>query len=324
MPKGMILAAGRGTRLGPLTEYIPKPLLPVANRPVMAMGIHTLCRLGITTICANVSYLGEQIMTTFGDGHTFGAELHWSPEVEPTGTAGGVKRMQPLLWDDTLVIIAGDAMLDLDLAPLLAAHRTRQAFATLATVPVADPSEYGVVVTEADGRIVSFQEKPPAGTEISRQANTGIYIFEPVIFDLIPASEFCDFAMNVFPEVLRRGLPFFAVPVEGYWTDVGNPCDYLQANLDYLAGHIRVEGRGQRVNGSLIARDAITAGAKFTDCIIGDGVVLPRDSELTRCVVWSGAVIPHAVQAADTVFTPQGAFQVQGKAAHSLTPTAGG
>jgi NDP-sugar pyrophosphorylase family protein len=311
----MILAAGRGTRLGLLTEFTPKPLLPVANRPVMAMGIQTLRRLGITTICANVSYFGEHIMRAFGDGHTLGVNLHWSPEESPIGTAGGVKRMQPQLWDDTLVVIAGDAMLDLDLAPLLAAHRARKALATLATLPVADASQYGVVVTEADGRIVSFQEKPVPGSEISHQANTGIYIFEPAIFDLIPADKFCDFAMDVFPEVLRQGWPFFAVPVAGYWTDVGNPGDYLQANLDYLAGRIRVEGRGQRVNGSLIARDAIVAGAKLTDCIIGDGVIVPRGTQLTRCVVWSGAEMSPAAQGADTIYTPHGAYRVEGKIA---------
>ncbi|HEX2951368.1 MAG TPA: nucleotidyltransferase family protein, partial [Armatimonadota bacterium] len=223
MPKGMILAAGRGTRLGPLTAYIPKPLLPVANRPVMSQGIHCLHRLGIETICANVSYHGQQIIETFHDGRAQDVTLHWSHETEPTGTAGGMKGMQHILGDDTVVVIAGDAMLDVDLAPVLAAHQANGAFVTLATFHVEDPSQYGVVVTDPLGRVVRFQEKPAPGTEISRQANTGIYVFDPGIFDLIPAGQFYDFALNVFPEVLRRRLPFYAVPVEGYWTDIGNP-----------------------------------------------------------------------------------------------------
>jgi mannose-1-phosphate guanylyltransferase/mannose-1-phosphate guanylyltransferase/phosphomannomutase len=302
----------------PLTTSRPKPLLPVANRPVMAQGLQTLRHIGITAACVNVSYHGGQIMEAFGDGRAHGMRLHWSQEEEPTGTAGGMKRMQSLLGDDQVVIIAGDAMLDLDLVPLLAAHRACGAFATLATVTVSDPSEYGVVVTDAEHRIMHFQEKPAPGTEISHQANTGIYIFEPGIFDLIPAGEFCDFALNVFPEILRRQLPFFAFPLEGYWTDIGNPADYLQANLDYLAGGIRVEGRGQRVNGNLIARDVSVAGAKLVQCVIGDDVVLPRGTDLTRCVVWPGTVLPEACCMTSAVLTPEGSYQVEGKTARVI------
>lgn len=315
MPKGMMLAAGRGTRLGPLTENLPKPLLPVANRPVMAQGIHALRRLGIDTVCANVSYRGQQIRDIFMNGRAHGVNLHWLQEPEPTGTAGGMKAMQSWLESDVIVVIAGDAMLDLDLAPLLAAHHAHKAFATLATIEVADPSQYGVVVTDSSSRVVRFQEKPLPGTEISRQANTGIYILEPEVFDLIPAGEFCDFALNVFPEILRRRLPFFAFPVTGYWTDIGNPSDYLQANLDYLAGRIRVEGRGQRINGSLIARDAVVTGAKLSECIIGDTVALPSGTQLSRCVVWPGTKLDEPISVSSAIITPYGVYPVAEQAA---------
>lgn len=322
MPKGMMLAAGRGTRLGALTENLPKPLLPVANRPVMSQGIHCLHNLGITEICTNVSYLGRKIMDTFGDGSAFGVTIYWSPEQEPTGTAGGMKRMQHVLGDDTVVVIAGDAMLDIDLTSLLDYHRTNRAFATLATIPVADASQYGVVVTDAAGRIVRFQEKPAPGTEISRQANTGIYIFEPAIFDLIPAGEFSDFALHVFPEILRRALPFFALPVKGYWTDIGNPGDYLQANLDYLAGEVHVDGHGQRIDGNLIAPTAHAAQTRLRNCIIGDNARLAVGVELTNCVVWPGATLAEPVRLDSAVITPWGIYRIEGKTAQPLEPVA--
>ena len=209
--------------LNQLTDVVPKPLLPVANRPVMAQGINCLHQLGIDDICVNVSYRAEQIMNVFGDGSGENVHLHWSIEEQPTGTAGGMKRLQAQLGDDRVVVIAGDAMLDVDLTLLLEAHIAHGAFrATLATTPVANPSLYGVVISEPNERIDHFQEKPAPGTEISRQANTGIYIFEPGIFDLIPA-ETINFALNVFPEILRLRLPFFAFPVHGYWTGHRQP-----------------------------------------------------------------------------------------------------
>ncbi len=315
MPKGMMLAAGRGTRLCPLTDYIPKPLLPVANLPVMAYGLQALRRLGITEICSNVSYRADQILAIFGDGGAHGVKLHWSIEQEPTGTAGGMKGMQTYLDSDLVVVIAGDAMLDLDLRPLLAGHRERGAFATLATVPVRDPSQYGVVVTDSEYRIISFQEKPAPGTEISRQANTGIYIFDPGIFDLIPAGEFTDFALNVFPRILQLGLPFYAIPVTGYWTDIGNPGDYLQANLDYLAGRIKVEGRGSRYCGNLVGANTITDDALLDGCTVGDGASLSRGCVLTNTVIWPGTVITTPMRLSSAVLTPNAAYSVIGKEA---------
>ncbi len=199
MTRGMILAAGRGVRLSLLTDVLPKPLLPVANKPVMVQGVGCLRRAGIDEICANVSYRAEQIMETFGDGQQEGVRLYWSVEDEPSGTAGGLKSMQHRLGDGRVVVIAGDAMLDVDLAPLIAAHVAHGAFATLGTISVDDPSPYGVVVTDNDSRILRFQEKPLPGTEISHQVNTGIYIFEPGIFDMIPEKTFCDFALQRVP-----------------------------------------------------------------------------------------------------------------------------
>lgn len=320
MPKGMILAAGRGTRLGPLTEKLPKPLLPVANRPVMAQAIAALQRVGIMEICANVSYRGEQIVQAFGDDTVEGVQLHWQREQSLTGTAGGLKGMQCHLEDELVVVIAGDAMLDVPLSPLVAAHRAAGAFASLATMAVDDPSQYGVVVSQPDGHIVRFQEKPAPGTEISRQANTGIYLFEPEIFSLIPADTFYDFALNVFPAILERKLPFYAFPVEGYWTDIGNPGDYLQANLDFLDGRIQVEGHGERVGDCLIAGGAVVEGSRLSRCVVGDGAVLPRGCTLTECVVWPGTIVAEPITLTAAILTPYGNYQVVGKEIVEVTP----
>ncbi len=324
MINGMILAAGRGTRLGPLTESLPKPLLPVANRPIMALGIERLRQLGITDICVNVSYRAEQILATFGDGCAFGVSMHWLIEEAPSGTAGGLKGMQAFLDTGRVVVIAGDTMLGADLNPLLEIHARRGAFATLATVPVHDPSLYGVVVTDADGRIVRFQEKPAPGTEISRQANTGVYIFEPEIFDLIPTGEFCDFALNVFPEILRRGLPFYAMPLDGYWTDIGNPRDYLQANRDVLHGRTRINGYGQRCDSNLLAPTARVDGTLLHECTVGDGAHLAAGCVLTDCVVWPGAVVTRPLTLTSGVVTEHGSFTIQGKEALALAEAAAG
>ena len=315
---GVILAAGRGTRLGPLTETLPKPLLPVANRPVMEQGILSLRRLGITQISVNTSYLAEQILDTFGDGSAYGTTLNWLVEREPAGTAGGLKAMQHTLGGNRIIVIAGDAMLDVDLLPLLRAHEERGAFASLATIPVAHPSQYGVVVTADDGRIVQFQEKPAPGTEISRQANTGIYIFEPELLDLIPAGTFCDFALHVFPAILRDNLPFYALPVQGYWTDIGNPGDYLQANLDYLQGRIAIAGSGNRQGNSLIGDGVQIDDVRCSRCIIGEQAVIPAGSLLTDCVVWAGTRLLEPCTLASAVITPSGSYAIVGKEAHPL------
>ena len=319
MLKGVILAAGRGTRLGPLTETVPKPLLPVANQSVMEQGIACLRYLGITDINVNISYRAEQILERFGNGAAEGVSLRWLVEREPSGTAGGFKAMQRHLDDSRIVIVAGDAMLDIDLTPLLRAHEDNGAFASLATIPVQDPSQYGVVISAANGAIQRFQEKPARGTEISHQANTGIYIFEPEIFDLIPDGAFYDFALNVFPEILRRELPFFAFPVEGYWTDIGNPGDYLQANLDYLRGRIRIPGRGEARDGNLISAGAQVDGARLERCIIGDGAEIPVGSMLADCVVWAGTKLSEPCVLSSAVITPAGSYAIEGKTARPLT-----
>lgn len=306
MPKGMILAAGRGTRLGDLTSSTPKPLLPVANVPVMSYGIQCLHQLGINEICINVHYRGEQIQQAFADL----PYVTWAEEKELTGTAGGMKKVERHLNDDIVIVIAGDAMLDIDLRPLLAAHREHGAFATLAMYQVNDPSQFGVVVTDDEGRIQQFQEKPLPGTEISDHANTGIYIFDPGVFDLIPVGKHCDFAMDVFPEILRRGLPFYAFPTAGYWTDIGNPIEYMQANFDYLLGNVKAVGLGHRQGTSLVADNANLTDVVLHRSVIGSHAHIAPGCVLHNTIVWSGATIETPVTLDHAVVTKAGIFHI--------------
>lgn len=303
MIKGMILAAGRGTRMENLTDYLPKPLIPVANRPVMEYGVECLQRLGISTIAANVCYRKTDIMQHFADIYEQ-ITIHWSEEEEAIGTAGGVKKMQHLLGDDTVVIIAGDALLDVDLRDLLAKHRENKALATIATFEVSDTSQYGVVLTDEAQRIVIFQEKPSAEEAISQHANTGIYIFEPEIFDFIPPNTFYDFAMDVFPVILELGLPFYAYPVTGYWTDIGNPQAYLQANMDFLTGSVKVNGRGQIFDTSFIGGNSTVAGSWLKRCMLGNNIHLPTGCEMEDCIIWDNTSLEEPIKLKSAIITP--------------------
>jgi NDP-sugar pyrophosphorylase family protein len=313
MPKGMMLAAGRGTRLKPLTDNLPKPLLPVANKPTMCYGLNALRNCGITTICSNISYRADDIKNIIGNGCNNGVNINWLVEDEPSGTAGGFKKMESLLCDDTVIVIAGDAMLDIDLNELLNYHHMKKSFATIGTLPVNDPSQYGVVRTESNGKIIDFQEKPIAGTEISRQANTGIYIFDQSVFDMIPADTFFDFAMHLFPLILQENLPFFAIPLNGYWTDIGNPVDYLQANMDYLNGKINIKGARNLNENSLIGENSVINDVILENCIIGSNVNLPAGSSLTRSVIWDNTIISSPITMSDAVITPFGIYQIDNR-----------
>jgi len=310
MPKGMVLAAGLGKRLRPLTKWMPKPLLPVANVPVMAQGISRLRAAGITEVCVNVSYKAPDIQNVFGDGSSLGVSLHWSVETKLLGTAGGMKNAEHFLRDDLVVIIPGDAALDVDVTRVIELHKSREATATIGTLRVSDPSQYGVVVTDADNRVLKFQEKPPPGTEISNDANTGIYVFDPRVFELIPPGAFFDFAKGVFPILLEEGLPFYACPVTGYWTDIGDPRAYLQANLDFLAGRLVIQGEGEWVGSGYVGTGARVSGVELERCVVGPDSCIAEGSHLAECVVWPGTVVSDAMNLRSAILTPYGTHQL--------------
>jgi mannose-1-phosphate guanylyltransferase len=250
--KAMILAAGKGTRVRPITHTTPKPMIPILQKPVMEFLLELLRQHGFDQIMVNVSHLAEEIENYFRDGQRFGVQIAYSFEGriedgeligEAIGSAGGLKRIQDFqpFFDDTFVVLCGDALIDLDLTEAVRRHRAKGAMASLITkrVPRDQVSSYGVVVTDPDGRVLSFQEKPAVDEAASDMINTGIYIFEPEVFNYIPSGEPFDIGADLFPKLVEAGAPFFALPMEFEWVDIGKVPDYWQAIRSVLQGHVR-------------------------------------------------------------------------------------
>lgn len=248
--KAMILAAGKGTRVRPLTYVLPKPMIPILGKPVMAYLIEHLAKCGVREIMANTSYHHEKIENYFGDGRQFGVEIGYSfegyvtdegREVHcPLGSAGGIKKIQEFggFFDQTTIVICGDAIIDLDIKSAVEQHRKQGAMATIITkeVPLEAVSSYGVVVTDDSGRIQSFQEKPSPEQAKSRMASTGIYIFEPEVIDLIPSGKAFDIGSDLFPLMVKKGLPLYAQRVDFNWIDIGNIHDFWLVQQNIMAG----------------------------------------------------------------------------------------
>ena len=251
--KAMVMAAGLGKRLRPLTHEIPKPLVPVANRPIMEHILARLGRDGFGEVVANLHWFPETIRDHFGDGSGLGVELTYSEEERLLGTAGGVRNVREFFGSEPFVVMAGDALTDIDLAGFARAHAESGRIATLAVKRVTNTTEYGVVVTGSDGRVVGFQEKPDAADALSDLANCMIYVLEPEIFDHFPDAEEVDFALDVFPALLEADVPFGVHVTDAYWNDVGSLPEYLQGNLDVLTGAVDVEAAGELVDSAAAA-----------------------------------------------------------------------
>jgi mannose-1-phosphate guanylyltransferase len=250
--KAMILAAGKGTRVRPITYTIPKPLIPILQKPVMEFLLELLRKHGFDQIMVNVSHLADEIENYFRDGQRFGVEIGYSFEGrivegklvgEALGSAGGLRRIQDFntFFDDTFIVLCGDALIDLDLTAAVKWHKAKGAIATVVTkkVPKEEVSSYGVVVTDQDGRIKSFQEKPSVEEALSTEINTGIYIFEPEVIDYIPPKQQYDIGSELFPKLVEIGAPFYAVSMDFQWVDIGKVPDYWQAIRGVLMGEIK-------------------------------------------------------------------------------------
>ena len=250
--KAMILAAGKGTRVRPITHTTPKPMIPILQKPVMEFLLELLRQHGFDEIMVNVSHLAEEIENYFRDGQRFGVQIAYSFEGriedgeligEALGSAGGLKRIQDFqnFFDDTFVVLCGDALIDLDLTEAVRRHKQKGAMASLITrrVPREEVSSYGVVVTDVEGRVLSFQEKPDVAEAASDMINTGIYIFEPQVLDFIPSGEPFDIGADLFPRLVAAGAPFYALPMEFEWVDIGKVPDYWQAIRSVLQGDVR-------------------------------------------------------------------------------------
>ncbi|HTD38567.1 MAG TPA: nucleotidyltransferase family protein, partial [Candidatus Limnocylindrales bacterium] len=238
------MAGGEGSRLRPLTSRRPKPLAPVAGKPVMELIVELLREHGFGEIVATLHYLADEIEAYFGDGEAHGVKMHYVVEDTPLGTAGAVKMAHELLGDETFLVISGDALTDVDLGAIVRHHKEQGNDVTIALQRVTNPLEFGVVVTDENGRIVRFLEKPSWGEVFSDTINTGIYVLEPGILHRMQRGKVYDFSQDLFPRLLHDGRPLFGYTTDEYWTDVGNLQQYQQANFDALSGAVRLEIAG--------------------------------------------------------------------------------
>ncbi len=309
--KAMIMAAGVGSRLEPLTCNIPKPMVPVVNRPAMEHIINLLVKNKINEVAANLWYLPEKIQSYFGNGNHFGVKLHYSVEKALMGTAGGVRKLASFL-NETFVVISGDAVTDLELWELIEKHKQTGAIATLALKEVTDPRQFGVVITDEIGRIKAFQEKPTAAEALSNLANTGIYVFEPEIFDLIPEDTVYDFGKQLFPRLVELGVPFYGHKMNGYWCDIGTLNQYRLANYDVLNGLVKIDIPGfWHPNAVYVGERTLVAptarlGSKvvvgrnchigygveiFGETVIGDNCIIEENTSIFGSIIWHNTKI---------------------------------
>jgi len=309
--KAVIMAGGAGSRLRPLTSNQPKPMVSLANRPLMEHIVRLLKRHGFTDIVVTVQFLASLVRNYFGTGEDLGVSMSYATEESPLGTAGSVKNAQGAL-DETFVVISGDALTDIDLEKVVSFHQERGSIATIVLSHQPNPLEYGIVVTDEDGRIDRFLEKPGWGQVFTDTVNTGIYVLEPEIFDLIPEGESYDFSKDVFPKLLDKGAPIYGYIADGYWTDVGNVDAYRKAQQDALDGLVQIEMPGFEIadhvwvgEGAIIDPDAridgpaligehvkIEGGATVREyCVIGNNSAIKAGAFVHRATVHDNAYI---------------------------------
>ncbi len=295
--KGMILAGGLSTRLYPLTLELPKPLVPVLDRPVVGHVIEYLKRFGVDDIVINVHYFPEAVRAYVGDGSKWGVRIDYLHETQLMGSAGAVRQVAER-FAGTFVVIGCDDVTDIDLMAAVAFHRERKAEATIVLVEVEDVSHYGAVIVDGTGRIVEFQEKPPKGTERSNLANTGVYIFEPALLQRIPQKTFYDFGKQVFPELLAAGGAFYGMRQQAYWCDIGTPGEYRRVHRDALQGRIKLTLR----EGAML-RDSVLTGPGATiaqtariegPSSIGGGSVIGEGARVRSSILWDDVRVGEA------------------------------
>jgi mannose-1-phosphate guanylyltransferase len=298
----MVLAAGLGTRLRPLTYEVTKPMVPVLDRPVMEHILDLLDRHGLGEVIANLHYFPDSIREYFGD------RLEYRYEQELLGTAGGVRACASFFGDESFLVISGDALTDIDLGAMAARHRESGGIATLAVKQVADTREYGVVLHDREGRITGFQEKPEPEEALSNLGNCGIYMFEPRIFDYFPDRDFVDWANDVFPVLLENDVPFHIHEVREYWNDVGSLAELRQGTFEALRGELHLQVGGEELapgitvdGGAPLPADIEVEGPVWIgrDVSIGSGVRL-----MGPVVIGGGASLGDGAQLRESILFP--------------------
>jgi mannose-1-phosphate guanylyltransferase / phosphomannomutase len=314
--KAVIMAGGEGTRLRPLTSNAPKPMMPIANAPMMEHIVALLREHGFDEIVVTVAFLANHIRNYFGDGSELGVRMVYATEETPLGTAGSVLNAREQL-DERFLVISGDVLTDIDLGAITRFHDERSALATIGLTPVENPLEFGIVITREDGSIERFLEKPTWGQVFSDTINTGIFVLEPDIFDYIDAGRSVDFSSEVFPRLLDEGKPLYGAVVEGYWEDVGTLESYVRAHKDVLDNRVDVEipgfeisdgvfvGEGAeihpeaRIEGPVIIGDycRVEANARLGEyTVLGTNVRVRAGADLQRAVIHDNTYIGENVR----------------------------
>lgn len=311
--QALILAGGKGTRLRPLTTHTPKPIVSIVNRPFLLYQLELLKRADVRDVILSLSYQPQKIEDKLGDGTDHNVRLSYTVEASPLGTAGAYRNAESLIRETT-VVFNGDVLTDIDLSEIISYHREREAVATIVLTPVPNPTAYGVVQTSEDGRVERFLEKPKPEEVTSDTINAGIYILEPRVLDYIPEGEPFMFEYGVFPQLLERGEPFYGYVWRGYWRDIGTPASYLQANMDVLAGRVKLLDRLPDVRGdkfdetteidSLSCVDpscTVKAGAQIVNSVVSRNCYIEERARIENSVVrgnsriGTGAVVSNAI-----------------------------
>ncbi len=314
--KAVIMAGGEGTRLRPLTCGRPKPMVPVANKPVMEHITDLLKKNNIKDMAATLQYMPDLISEYFGDGEAYGIKMRYYIEQKPLGTAGSVKNAESFL-DEPFLVISGDALTDIDLTKAIDFHHEKDAMVTLILKRVDIPLEYGVVVTDQDSRIIRFLEKPSWGEVFSDTVNTGIYILSPEIFNYIKPDTVFDFSRDLFPILLKEKRRMFGYITNEYWCDIGDICAYTQAHADVLSNIVRVEIPGHEIRKGIWIGDGtvieeavslsspciigsqchIRSGARIGKyCVIGDYCSISEECGIKKSVIWKNSTLGRNVQ----------------------------
>jgi mannose-1-phosphate guanylyltransferase / phosphomannomutase len=305
------MAGGEGTRLRPLTSMRPKPMVPIVNRPVMEHILGLVKWHGVSEVVATLQFMPQVIEDYFGDGEEWGMDVTYAVEESPLGTAGSVKNAEELLTD-TFIVISGDSLTDIDLSEVVRFHKEKGGIVTIALKRVENPLEFGVVITDDDGKIERFLEKPTWGQVFSDTINTGIYVCEPEIFDYIPRATQFDFSSQLFPLLMDKGHELYGAVMDGYWCDIGSLGAYMQAHMDVLDGKVGCYVPGFRTKDDVWVGDGakidpsarlahkvvigdnckIKAGVELGEyTIIGDNCILGYDAQVHRSVVWNDSFI---------------------------------
>ncbi|PMQ02111.1 MAG: nucleotidyltransferase [Dictyoglomus sp. NZ13-RE01] len=291
--KALILAGGKGMRLLPLTKVLPKPMVPIVNKPFLHHLIEYLKSYGINEIILSLGYKGEEIKKYFDDGKNFGVKIYYVEENTPLGTGGAIKNAEDLI-DDQIIIFNGDILTDIDLEDLINYHKAKKGLVTIALTRVEDPSQYGVVLLDESSQIKSFIEKPKKEEAPSNLINAGIYVFEKEILNYIPKGREVSLEKEIYPVLLKENIPIYGFEFDGYWLDIGNLHKYLKANKDMLLGKIKLPTSKMITTNKIVMGENTEVHPKAKiegPVIIGDNTVIDKNSEIHPMSVIGNNVI---------------------------------